>query len=168
MLFEAVPVFNSPAAGQMLYDPNKDPLWPEIKVCSRPQPTYFLWCLCNRSSAIVSSVTLTAGRPPCPLLIVCPTSLVPTEQNFPRRVRSNCGHARRVRLPGQRESLDRSVLPPVSNFCLARAHHTEIDRERRDRVKEIRVRGRKWLHRVENHMRACSFVELRSECKGLY
>ena len=36
MLFEAVPVFNSPAAGQMLYDPNKDPLWPEIKVCSRP------------------------------------------------------------------------------------------------------------------------------------
>jgi hypothetical protein len=127
MLFEVVPLFNSPAAGQMLYDPNKDPLWPEIQVCSRPQPTYFLWCLRDRSPAIVSCLTLTTGRPPCPLFIVCPTSLVPAEQNFPRRVRANCGHARRVRLPGQRESLDRSVLSSLE-FCFAHTTQKSIER----------------------------------------
>ncbi len=139
MLFEAVPVFNSPAAGQMLYNPNKDPLWPEIQVCSRPQPTYFLWCLCDRLPAIVSCLTLTTGRPPCPLLIVCPTSLVPTEQNFPRRVRANCGHARRVRLPGQRESLDRSVLSSLE-FCFARTPHRNRYRGARQRQRQTSQR----------------------------
>jgi hypothetical protein len=56
----------------------------------------------------------------------------------------------------------------VQSRILLRAHHTEIDRERRDRDKDRRVKDRKRLHRVENHVRARSFVELRSERKGLY